>query len=136
TDTDGDGVMDTKKVFADKIELVTSFVLHRNGVIASAAPDIWLFEDTDGDEVADKRTKLYTGLGDHDSHAVINNLRWGYDGWIYATVGYSAGHPKSPDGSKDFGPITAGVVRFKPDGSAFEQFSSKNSNTWGLNVTS
>lgn len=136
TDTNGDGVMDSKKVFADKIELVTSFVLHRNGVIASAAPDIWFFEDTDGDEVADKRTKIYTGLGDNDSHAVINNLRWGYDGWIYATVGYSAGHPKSPDGSVDFGPITAGVVRFKPDGSAFEQFSSKNSNTWGLNITS
>ena len=38
TDADGDGVMDAKKVFADKLELVTGFVLHRNGVIASAAP--------------------------------------------------------------------------------------------------
>ena len=35
-------------------------------------------------------------------------------------IGYSAGNPKSLDGSKNFGRITAGVFRFKPDGSALE----------------
>ena len=87
----GDGVMDRKHVFADKLELVTGFVLYRTGVIAATSPDIWYLEDTNGDEVADKRTKLYTGLGTADTHAVINNLRWGLDGWIYATHGYSVG---------------------------------------------
>lgn len=135
TDTNGDGIMDKKHVFADKLELVTSFCFYKNGVIACSAPDIWFLEDTDGDEVCDKRTKLYTGLGTGDTHAVINNLRWGYDGWIYATHGYSAGNVTSPDGSKDFGKDGAGVVRFKPDGSMFEQYSSKNSNTWGLDIT-
>jgi putative membrane-bound dehydrogenase-like protein len=135
TDTNGDGVMDKKHVFADKLELVTSFVFYKNGVIASAAPDIWLLEDTDGDEVADKRTKLYTGLGINDTHAVINNLRWGLDGWIYATHGYSRGDVTSGDGTKKFGAGNSGVVRFKPDGSAFEQFNSKNGNTWGLETT-
>ena len=81
----------SKHVFADKLELVTGFVLYKNGVIASTSPDIWYLEDTNGDEVADKRTKLYTGLGTFDTHAVINNLRWGLDGWIYATHGYSVG---------------------------------------------
>ena len=135
TDTNGDGIMDTKKVFADKLELVTSFVLHRNGVIAATSPDIWYLEDTNNDGVADKRTKLYTGLGINDTHAVINNLRWGHDGWIYATHGYSRGDVTSGDGSKKFGPDGSGVVRFKPDGSAFEQYSSKNGNTWGLDIT-
>jgi putative membrane-bound dehydrogenase-like protein len=136
TDTDGDGLMDKKHVFADKLELATSFVLHRNGVIVSVAPDIWFLEDTDGDEVADKRTKLYTGLGTRDTHAVINNLRWGLDGWIYATHGYSAGKVKAlgADGQPETG-IGSGVVRFKPDGSEIEMFSSKNANTWGLNMT-
>ena len=83
--------MDRKHVFADKLELVTGFVFYKNGVIAATAPDIWYLEDTNGDEVADKRTKLYTGLGIADTHAVINNLRWGLDGWIYATHGYSVG---------------------------------------------
>ncbi len=135
TDTDGDGIMDTKKVFADKLELVTSFVFYKNGVIAAAAPDIWFLEDTDGDGVADKRTKLYTGLGIRDTHAVINNLRWGLDGWIYATHGYSQGDVTSGDGKKAFGTGGSGVVRFKPDGSAFEQYSSRNGNTWGLETT-
>jgi len=137
SDTDGDGRMDKKQVFADKLELATSFVLHENGVIVSAAPDIWLLEDTDGDDIADKRTKLYTGLGTHDTHAVINNLRWGLDGWIYATHGYSAGNVKCL-GAAEKPPvgIGSGVVRFKPDGTEIEMFSSLRANTWGLCMTS
>lgn len=135
-DTDGDGVMDKKTVFADKIELATSSVFYKNGVIVCAAPDIWFFEDTNGDDKADKRTKLYTNLGIRDTHAVINNLRWGLDGWIYATHGYSSSdNVTSGDGSKNFGLIGSGVVRFKPDGSAFEQYCSKGGNTWGLDIT-
>ena len=135
TDTDGDGVMDKRQVFADKLELATSFVLYRNGVIVSAAPNIWYLQDTDNDGVADRRTRLYTGLGTFDAHAVINNLRWGLDGWIYATHGYSRGEVKSDDGNRSFGFIGSGVVRFKPDGSAFEQVSSRGGNTWGLATT-
>jgi putative membrane-bound dehydrogenase-like protein len=137
TDTDGDGMMDKKHVFADKLELATSFVLHKNGVIVSAAPDIWFLEDTDGDEVADKRTKLYTGLGTGDTHAVMNNLRWGLDGWVYATHGYSAGKVialgSEGESQADIG---SGVVRFKPDGTKIEMVSSKGGNTWGLTMTS
>lgn len=135
-DTNGDGVMDKKHVFADKLELVTSFCFYKNGVIACAAPDIWNLQDTDGDGVCDKREKLYTGLGTGDTHAVINNLRWGLDGWVYATHGYSSGRVTSPDGKQEFGTDGSGVVRFKPDGSAFEQFSSRGGNTWGLDITS
>ncbi len=135
SDSNGDGVMDRKHVFADKLELVTGFVFYKAGVIASTSPDIWYLEDTNGDEVADKRTKLYTGLGTFDTHAVINNLRWGLDGWIYATHGYSVGAVTSPDGTKSFGRDGSGVVRFKPDGSAFEQYSSRGGNTWGLDIT-
>ncbi|GAA5135457.1 hypothetical protein GCM10023213_08800 [Prosthecobacter algae] len=136
SDSDGDGVMDKKTVFAEKIELATSSVFYKNGIIVCAAPDIWFFEDTDGDDKADKRTKIYTNLGNRDTHAVINNMRWGMDGWVYATHGYSSTEDaKSGDGSKGFGPIGAGVVRFKPDGSAIEQYASRGGNTWGLDIT-
>ncbi|HAL73249.1 MAG TPA: hypothetical protein DCP71_15925, partial [Verrucomicrobiales bacterium] len=136
SDSDGDGVMDKKTVFADKIELATSSVFYKNGIIVCAAPDIWFFEDTNGDDKADKRTKIYTNLGNRDTHAVINNMRWGLDGWVYATHGYSSTEDaKSGDGSKGFGPIGAGVVRFKPDGSAIEQYASRGGNTWGLDIT-
>ena len=137
SDTNGDGVMDKKTVFADEIELATSSVFYKNGVIVCAAPDVWFFEDTNGDDKADKRTKLYTNLGNRDTHAVINNMRWGLDGWVYATHGYSSTDDvKSGDGSKGFGPIGAGVVRFKPDGTKIEQYASRGGNTWGLDITS
>ncbi|HEY6166961.1 MAG TPA: PVC-type heme-binding CxxCH protein [Verrucomicrobiae bacterium] len=143
TDTDGDGVMDKKQIFADfahgvpgGLERVSSFVLYKDGVIASAAPHIWLLRDSNGDGVCDKAELLYSNLGDRDTHAVINNLRWGFDGWIYATHGYSSSPDvTSGDGAKHFGGIGSGVVRFKPNGSAFEQFSSKGGNTWGLQIS-
>jgi len=161
-DTNGDGVMDKKHVFADELELVTSFCFYKNGVIACAAPDIWYLEDTTGKGVCDKRTKLYTGLGIGDTHAVMNNLRWGLDGWIYATHGYSAGdvtplgmearseetqrRRDTEEESDSSSPrlrasvlnpvhIGSGVVRFKPDGTAIEQYSSRGGNTWGLCMT-
>src|SRR4051812_6048848 len=73
TDTDGDGKFDKKQVFYEGLELVTSFVFYKDGVIASAAPDIWLIRDNDGDGRAGTVMKLYTGLGTNDTHAVINN---------------------------------------------------------------
>ena len=134
SDPDASGRFQKKTVFHDGLELVTSFVFHQDGVIVSAAPDIWFIRDTNGDGKSDKIEKLYTGLGNGDTHSLINNLRWGFDGWIYATHGYSGGRVKSPDGAKDFGNIGSGVVRFKPDGSAFEQVASQGGNTWGLHI--
>lgn len=135
TDSNGDGIADKKEIFYEGLELVTGLVFYKDGVIVTQAPDILWLRDTDHDGKADKVEKLYTGLGTGDTHAVINNPRWGWDGWIYATHGYSAGRVKSGDGSKDFGNAGSGVVRFKPDGSAFEQYSSKGGNTWGLEIT-
>jgi uncharacterized protein len=133
-DENKDGRADRKQVFYEGLELVTGFVFHRDGVIVAQAPDILWLRDVNGDGKAEKVEKLYTGLGIADRHATINNLRWGFDGWIYATHGYSSGTVTSGDGSKNFGRINSGVVRFKPDGSAFEQYSSKGGNTWGLDI--
>ncbi len=131
-DSNGDGVMDKKSVFADSLELVTSFVFYRDGVIVSQAPEVLWLRDTNGDGKADKREVLYTGFGTRDTHAVLSNMRWSMDGWIYAALGYSGGTIKSGDGKKEFGGVSSGVIRFRPEGSGMEQVSSKNGNTWGL----
>jgi putative membrane-bound dehydrogenase-like protein len=133
-DTDGDGRMNKKHVFADGLELVTSLVFYKDGVIVAQAPDILWLRDINGDGKCDmqgERVVLYTGFGTFDTHAVINNFRRGMDGWIYGAVGYSAGAPRSKDG-RDLGRVTAGVFRFKPDGSAVEQIASGSCNTWGF----
>ncbi len=133
-DANHDGVMDKKTVFFDGLELVTSFVFHRDGVIVGQAPDIYWLRDTNHDDKADEKITLYTGFGTRDTHAVISNFRRGMDGWIYMTLGYSGGTIKSGDGQKDFGGFSSGVLRFKPDGTAMEQVSSKGGNTWGVDI--
>lgn len=135
-DKDGDGVMDTKHVFADDLDLATSFCFYKDGVIVAQPPHILFLRDSDGDGKADKRETLYTGLGTFDTHAVLNNLRWGLDGWVYATQGYSSS-PKvtSGDGKTDFGGLGSGIVRFKPDGSKIEMVSAKGGNCWGVDIT-
>ncbi len=135
-DSNHDGIADTKQVFYEGLDLVTGFVFYKDGVIVTQAPDILWVRDTKGTGKADKVEVLYHGLGTFDTHAVINNPRWGLDGWIYATHGYSGSKDvTNGDGTKHFGSIGSGVIRFKPDGSAIEQYSSKGGNTWGLAVT-
>jgi putative membrane-bound dehydrogenase-like protein len=136
-DTDGDGRMDSRQVFHEGLDLVTSLVLFRDGVIVSQSPEILYLADTDGDDRADERTVLYSGFGYADTHAVLSNLRWGLDGWIYATQGYSGNASKHIIGrsGEDFGSVPNGLLRFKPDGSAIETVSSYGSNTWGCDFT-
>ena len=132
-DGDGDGRMDARTTFFESLDLVTAFVLHRDGVIVGAAPDIVWLRDTDGDDRCDKVEPLFTGFGFGDTHAVMSNFRWGLDGWIYATQGYSGGGSEHVVNSAghDFGKIGNGLFRFRPDGSAIEVVSSYGSNTWG-----
>jgi len=133
-DTDRDGRMDRSSVFADGLVLPTSFVFHRDGVIVSQAPQILFLRDTNGDGKADKREVLFSGFGTYDTHAVINNLRWGLDGWVYGCQGYSGTQSTNILNARGrkFGKIGNGIFRFKPDGSALEQVASYNGNSWGI----
>lgn len=132
-DTNKDGRMDQRKVFFEGLDLVTSLVFYKDGVIVSAAPEILWLRDTDGDDVCDERVVLYDGFGYGDTHAVLSNMRWGMDGWIYATQGYSGGASRDIKGEGgEFGHLPNGLIRFRPDGSAAELVSSYGSNTWGL----
>lgn len=135
TDTDGDGVMDQKTVFYEGLELVTGFCFYRDGIIALHQPDIVWLRDTDGDGKADKIERLFTGFTPGDTHFVANHLTPGADGWIYVSMGGSE-DVRKPDGKEVVARVSSGVFRFKPDGSAIEQFSSKGGNGFGLDVTS
>lgn len=128
-DTDGDGLADKFTVFADGLNIPTAILPVSDGAIVGLAPYIMHFRDSDEDGVSDKRDVLYAGFGRSDTHAVLSNFRPGADGWIYATVGYSAGVVEVGDVKHR---LSAGVFRFKPDGSGFEVLTPTESNTWGL----
>ena len=128
-DTDGDGIMDKFTVFADKLSIPTGIAFARGGVIVAQAPDMLFLKSTRNDDHADKREVLFTGFGTKDTHSGPSNLRYGMDGWVYATSGYSGFDGIINERPVKFG---QGIFRFTPDGKKLEFLGSTSNNTWGL----
>jgi putative membrane-bound dehydrogenase-like protein len=119
-------------VFADHLSIPTSICFANGGVIVAQAPDILFFKRNANHDRAGEKQVLIHGFGTRDTHAECSNLRYGFDGWIYGTVGYS-GFDGTVGGQKlHFG---EGFFRFKPDGSKLEFLGSTNNNTWGLGIS-
>lgn len=131
-DTDGDGRADKFTVFADNLNIPTSIVFTRGGVIVSMAPDFLFLKDTDGDDVADVRETILTGWNKYDTHAGPSNLQYGFDNKIWGVTGYS-GFQGKIDGRKRH--FNQGIYSFRPDGTDFEFLASSSNNTWGLGFT-
>ena len=131
-DTDGDGRADKFTVFADKLSIPTTLAFSNGGVICTNGSDVLFLKDTDGDDVADERKVLFTGIRTGDTHAGTSNFRYGIDNWIWATTGYS-GFGGTVGGKQHN--FSSGVYRFKPDGSAMEFLQNTTNNTWGLGFT-
>jgi len=132
-DTDGDGKCDKVTVFAEDLNIPTSLTFSRGGIIVAHVPDFLFLKDTDGDDKADVREVITTGWGTGDTHAGPSNLRYGFDNWIWGTVGYSSFNGMVGGEKKGFG---SGVFRMKPDGSQLEFLHQFNNNTWGLGFNS
>lgn len=131
-DTDGDGKADKFTLFADKLSIPTSAVFANGGLICTNGPDMIFLKDTNGDGRADERKVLFSGFNMGDTHADVSNLRYGFDNWIYATIGYSGF--RGNVGGEDLS-FSTGVFRFKPDGSKLEFLQNTTNNTWGLGFT-
>ncbi|MEM7785917.1 MAG: PVC-type heme-binding CxxCH protein, partial [Planctomycetota bacterium] len=112
-DTDGDGEANTCKVFADGLYVPTGFELGHGGAYVAVQPDILFLKDTDGDDVADERTRIVTGLGTADSHHGISAFEWGPGGGLYFCEGtFKYSQVESPYGVTRCN--EAGVWRYHP----------------------
>ncbi|HEV7381861.1 MAG TPA: PVC-type heme-binding CxxCH protein, partial [Dyadobacter sp.] len=134
-DTDGDGTLDNRKVFTEGLNLVSGIEVGMGGVWLGAAPYLLFIPvDQKNDKPAGPPQKLLDGWGTQDTHEVLNNLRWGPDGWLYGTHGVfthsNVGKPGAAD--KDRIKINAGVWRYHPTKHTFELFAEGSSNPWGI----
>ncbi|MCW3118598.1 MAG: c-type cytochrome, partial [Chitinophagaceae bacterium] len=88
-DTNGDGKMDTAKVFYQGAEINAplGICVLGNKVLVSQSPYVWAFYDDNGDDVADRKEILFQGVGgvqhDHGIHA----FTFGPDGKLYFNFG-------------------------------------------------
>ncbi|KAA6439792.1 dehydrogenase [Dyadobacter flavalbus] len=134
-DTNGDGTLDKRKVFAEGLNLVSGIEVGMGGVWLGAAPYLLFIPmDAKNDKPAGPVQKLLDGWGLDDTHEVLNNLRWGPDGWLYGTHGVfthsNVGKPGATDAQRT--KINAGVWRFHPVTQQFEVFAEGSSNPWGI----
>lgn len=94
-DTDGDGVADSKKVFATGLNCVQGLAWHGRDLWVANAPDLTIVRDLDDDDVADDYVKIFTDLGNIE-HA-LHGLVWAPDGKLYMSKGNSKGLNKQPN---------------------------------------
>lgn len=92
-DTDADGRMDRRTVFADGLVLARSVKVLQQGVLVAEPPDLWLMRDTDGDLRMDTKTRVTDQFGrrDVDVENNANGFDWGLDNRL-RTAGQSRVH--------------------------------------------
>ena len=69
----------------------------RDGVLVTKAPEILQFEDTDGDNRADVRRVVMTGLAVTNPQLRTGNLEYGLDNWIYGAYSRAASGARHPE---------------------------------------
>jgi mono/diheme cytochrome c family protein/glucose/arabinose dehydrogenase len=88
-DTNNDGVMDKRTVFADKLVLPRALKVLDKGVLVGEPPNLWFMQDTDGDLKADTKELVSNSYGrpaasiEHNA----NSLFWAMDNVIYTSEG-------------------------------------------------
>jgi putative membrane-bound dehydrogenase-like protein len=132
-DTNGDGTLDSRKVFMDGLNLVSSIEVGMGGIWLGAAPYL-LFIPMENDKPTGPPQRLLDGWGTQDTHEVLNNLRWGPDGWLYGVHGLfthsNVGKPGATDAERQ--KMNGGVWRYHPTRHEFEVYAEGSSNPWGI----
>lgn len=119
-DSDGDGRADRVSVFAEGVYCPMSICVAGTQVFVATSPDLWVYDDADGDLVADgPPRKLLTGFGgfnhDHGAHSLV----LGPDHKWWMSHGDGGFHVRGTDGSEvQF--RWGGLLRGELDGSRLE----------------
>ncbi len=121
-DTDGDGKADKMITFADHLHCPTGFEFANGGVLIAQAPDLVFLKDTDGDDHADIRQSVLSGLDTADTHHASNSFALDPGGALYFQEGtFHHTQVESP-----YGPsvrcANAGIFRYEPKSQKFDVY--------------
>jgi len=135
-DTDQDGRHNSRKVFWDGAERLTSVEVGLGGVWAICLPNLVFIPDANHDDIPDGPPQiLLDGFEFKNArHTVANGLRWGPDGWLYGRQGILGtslvGAPGTPENQRTR--FNVGIWRFHPTRRAFEIVAQGTTNPWGM----
>ncbi|MCH2384849.1 MAG: hypothetical protein MK293_06295, partial [Pedosphaera sp.] len=134
-DTDGDGVLDRHKTFVDGLNIVTSLAHGRGGVWVLNPPYLLFYPDKNRDDIPDGDPVVHlAGFGLEDTHSVVNSLRWGPDGWLYAAQGSTVSAKVRRPGfdEKEILSMGQNIWRYHPGTRRYEVFAEGGGNAFGV----
>ncbi|MES2828746.1 MAG: PVC-type heme-binding CxxCH protein [Bacteroidota bacterium] len=130
-DTDGDGKADKFLPFATDLNIPIGIIPVQKGAIAFSIPNVYKFNDEDGDGISESKKKLLGEFGYQDTHGMVNNFARGFDGWIYACHGFTNTSTIAGTDMDSITMVSGNTFRFKEDGSRVEQTSYGRVNPFG-----
>jgi len=135
-DNDHDGKAETRKIFTDDLQMLTSVETGRGGIWAMCPPQLLFIPDENGDDIPDSQPQVVLDgftVAQNNYHNLANGLRFGPDGWLYGRCGGSCpgkiGQPGTADDQRV--PIEGGIWRFHPTRKTFEVLCHGTTNPWG-----
>jgi putative membrane-bound dehydrogenase-like protein len=135
-DADRDGKAESRKVFTDKLQMLTSVEVGYGGVWAMCPPYLMFIPDKNGDDVPDGPPEIKLDgftVAQENYHNFANGLRWGPDGWLYGRCGASCPGEIGVPGIKaeDRVPLRGGIWRYHPQRKMVEVLCHGTTNPWG-----
>ena len=93
-DTDNDGKMDKRTVFADGLVQARAVKALDHGILVLEPPNVWLMHDTNGDLKMDSKELVGTDYGRREGgvEGNANSFEWGLDNYLHSAgsnVSYS-----------------------------------------------
>src|SRR3984957_13611833 len=153
-ETNGDGTPGRVTIFAENLVMPTGVMRWKKGILVTDAPNVWYFEDTKGNGVADVRKLVLTGFAVTNPQHTVNNPVYGLDNWIYLA---HEGPARAIIYKKQFGDVGTDIrfsdrldlaalkehnrnVRFRPDSHQLESLSGSSQygqafDDWGHHFT-
>ncbi len=130
-DTDGDGVSDSRRVFAEGLLIPTGVVPDGpHAAYVAESTRLLYLEDTDHDGKADKRRVVLSGFGTEDTHHLVHTLRFGPDGCLYFNQSiYIHSHIETAEGTRHLD--GGGIWRYRPSTGKLEVLCKGFVNPWG-----
>lgn len=134
-DKDGDGRSDEVSEFIRDIDSPRGLIWDHDRLYLLHPPHISVFFDRDGDGVAEESKRLVSdiafGFKDRPADHTTNGLEMGIDGWIYIAGGDFGFVKATGSDGRTLQHRAGGVIRFRPDGSGLEIFSTGTRNILG-----
>ncbi len=136
TDENNDGKADSRHVFHDDLQMLTSLEVVPDGVYIMCPPNVLFIPERDHNDIPDGPAEVVIDgfeVPEQNYHNFANGLKMGPDGWLYGRCGASSpgriGTPGTAE--KDRVAMEGGIFRYHPERKVVEVLTAGTTNPWG-----